>query len=72
MIFAGSKESPYLKTHNHTIHTMNRPTLLSLVKRVTPHFVLLIGLLTVVPTSWAEEFLLFYGNDVRGELQPCG
>jgi hypothetical protein len=51
---------------------MNHPALLSLVKRVAPHFVLLIILLTVVPTSWAEEFLLFYGNDVRGELQPCG
>lgn len=33
---------------------------------------LLIMLLTAVPSSWAKDFLLFYGNDVRGELQPCG
>jgi len=51
---------------------MNRLSLLSLIKRATPYFFLLIILLTMVPASWAEEFLLFYGNDVRGELQPCG
>ncbi|MCI5121213.1 MAG: hypothetical protein D3908_08505 [Candidatus Electrothrix sp. AUS4] len=72
MILPASKEFPYLKTHNHSVRTMNRPALLSLVKRVAPYFFLLIMFLTLVPTSWAEEFLLFYGNDVRGELQPCG
>ncbi|MCW5212598.1 hypothetical protein VU04_06780 [Desulfobulbus sp. TB] len=32
----------------------------------------LTGFLTGVQSSQAENFLLFYGNDVRGELQPCG
>lgn len=35
-------------------------------------FFLLILLLTAVSSSRAEEFLLFYGNDIRGELEPCG
>jgi hypothetical protein len=52
---------------------MNLIAMLSRRKRIFPHlFLLLILLLTVAPSSWAEEFLLFYGNDVRGELQPCG
>ncbi|MCW5203980.1 hypothetical protein VU11_00380 [Desulfobulbus sp. US2] len=52
---------------------MNFIAMLSQRKRIFPHFfLLLILLLTVVAPSWAEEFLLFYGNDVRGELQPCG
>lgn len=51
---------------------MNRLVLLPLIKRVAPYFFLLLILLTIAPTSRAEEFLLFYGNDVRGELQPCG
>ena len=72
MIFRWLRKIPHLKTYNHSVHIMNRLALLSLVKRVAPHFFLLIMFLTLVPTSWAEEFLLFYGNDVRGELQPCG
>jgi hypothetical protein len=28
--------------------------------------------MTIVSSSQAENFLLFYGNDVRGELEPCG
>jgi hypothetical protein len=51
---------------------MNLLAMLPLRKRMFSHLFLLILLLTVVPSSWAEEFLLFYGNDVRGELQPCG
>lgn len=53
---------------------MKRITMLSPGKKGIFSYLLLVLtlLLTVVPTSWAEEFLLFYGNDVRGELKPCG
>jgi hypothetical protein len=52
---------------------MNIFAMLSRRKRMFSRlFPLLIMLLTAAPSSWAKDFLLFYGNDVRGELQPCG
>jgi hypothetical protein len=29
-------------------------------------------LLAMAPSSNAAEFTLFYANDVRGEIEPCG
>ncbi|MCI5207607.1 MAG: hypothetical protein D3910_02165 [Candidatus Electrothrix sp. ATG2] len=61
------------KPKNIALDIMNHIKMLSSRKGSLLHlFFALIVLLTVVPSSWAEEFLLFYGNDVRGELQPCG
>lgn len=58
--------------------TKNSPT--NSPTQQTKHFsslllvftLVLTGFLTGVQSSQAEDFLLFYGNDVRGELQPCG
>lgn len=44
------------------------------LKTTIPEIILLFFLLLLVPgrSAQAGEFMLFYANDVRGEMEPCG
>ncbi len=60
------------QTKNISDDIMKYQTLFFLKKHIFSLLLIPTLILTMVASSQAEDFLLFYGNDVRGELEPCG